>query len=38
MTINEYPTLAQRTLNPSLGKKDVLINESCDFAVKRERI
>lgn len=26
MTINEYQTLAMRTLNPSLSKKDVLIN------------
>lgn len=26
MTINEYQNLALRTLNPSLGKKDVLIN------------
>ena len=26
MTINEYQNLALRTLNPSLSKKDVLIN------------
>lgn len=26
MTINEYQTLAMRTLNPALEKKDVLIN------------
>jgi len=26
MTINEYQTLAMRTLNPALSKKDVLIN------------
>ena len=26
MTINEYQTLAMRTLNPKLSKKDVLIN------------
>lgn len=26
MTINEYQSLAMRTLNPSLEKKDVLIN------------
>ena len=26
MTINEYQELALRTLNPALGKKDVLIN------------
>ena len=26
MTINEYQSLAMRTLNPALGKKDVLIN------------
>ena len=26
MTINEYQQLAMRTLNPSLDKKDVLIN------------
>ena len=26
MTINEYQTLAMRTLNPELGKRDVLIN------------
>ena len=26
MTINEYQELAMRTLNPDLGKKDVLIN------------
>ena len=26
MTINEYQTLAMRTLNPALDKKDVLIN------------
>lgn len=26
MTINEYQTLAMRTLNPELSKKDVLIN------------
>ena len=26
MTINEYQTLAMRTLNPGLGKRDVLIN------------
>ena len=26
MTINEYQQLAMRTLNPKLGKKDVLIN------------
>jgi len=26
MTINEYQELAMRTLNPALGKKDVLIN------------
>ena len=26
MTINEYQTLAMRTLNPALAKKDVLIN------------
>ena len=26
MTINEYQTLALRTLNPALSKKDVLIN------------
>ena len=26
MTINEYQKLALRTLNPSLGKRDVLIN------------
>lgn len=26
MTINEYQELAMRTLNPSLDKKDVLIN------------
>ena len=26
MTINEYPDLAMRTLNPELSKKDVLIN------------
>lgn len=26
MTINEYQELAMRTLNPELGKKDVLIN------------
>lgn len=26
MTINEYQTLAMRTLNPQLSKKDVLIN------------
>lgn len=26
MTINEYQTLAMRTLNPALDKRDVLIN------------
>ena len=26
MTINEYQSLAMRTLNPALSKKDVLIN------------
>ena len=26
MTINEYQTLAMKTLNPALDKKDVLIN------------
>ena len=26
MTINEYQKLAMKTLNPKLGKKDVLIN------------
>ena len=26
MTINEYQTLAMRTLNPALSRKDVLIN------------
>ncbi len=26
MTINEYQTLAMRTLNPALSEKDVLIN------------
>ena len=26
MTINEYQTLAMKTLNPELSKKDVLIN------------
>lgn len=26
MTVNEYQQLAMRTLNPELGKKDVLIN------------
>ena len=26
MTINDYQTLAMRTLNPALSKKDVLIN------------
>ena len=26
MTINEYQTLAMKTLNPQLSKKDVLIN------------
>lgn len=26
MTINEYQKLAMKTLNPELGKKDVLIN------------
>lgn len=26
MTINEYQRLAMKTLNPELGKKDVLIN------------
>ncbi len=26
MNVNEYQTLAMRTLNPRLGKKDVLIN------------
>lgn len=26
MTINEYQTLAMKTLNPSLSKKDILIN------------
>ena len=26
MTINEYQTLAMRTLNPALSKKEVLIN------------
>ena len=26
MTVNEYQTLAMRTLNPELGKREVLIN------------
>lgn len=26
MTINEYQELAMRTLNPALGKKDMLVN------------
>lgn len=26
MTINEYQTLAMRTLNPELSKKDILVN------------
>ena len=39
MTINEYQTLAMRTLNPALSRKDVLINGVmglCGTLVRKE--